>query len=140
MKTLSKFVLIFTLFVTMLAQNSNAMFSEEDSDRFIEHAREALRQQFEIANAESNLPPLHTAVLEGDIELVGYFLSAKKMPVDSVDLIDRTPLYYAVRTMNKKIIQLLVHEYDADINASDMFGDTPYKLSQRMGFTNAFAK
>ena len=51
-------------------------------------------------------------------------LLEKAVKVDGIDLIGRSPLFYAVRTGNLKDAGLLI-EAGADINLSDKYGHTP---------------
>ncbi len=51
-------------------------------------------------------------------------LLEKAVKVDAIDLIGRSPLFYAVRTGNLKDAGLLI-EAGADINLSDKYGHTP---------------
>ena len=51
-------------------------------------------------------------------------LLEKAVKVDGIDLIGRSPLFYAVRTGNLKDSGLLI-EAGADINLSDKYGHTP---------------
>jgi|GEM_PF-4003563 len=52
------------------------------------------------------LPPLHSAVKEGNISDVRIYLH-KKCDVNKQDYYGKTPLHYAYETGNKEIIEIL---------------------------------
>ena len=68
-----------------------------------------------------NLSPLHVAAQSGRTSIVKYFIEIQKIPLESKDLEEKTPLHNAG---NVDIAKYLI-EKGADIEAKDKDGNTP---------------
>ena len=102
--------------------------------------------------------PLHMAVFNGHVEVVGLFMSnfvdneEQKVPLldfnsDYLLLVNNkipvefrqerklypTPLLNAIQGGSLNVVELLIEEYKLDVNLSDDFGMTPLHLASKLG-------
>lgn len=75
---------------------------------------------------------LHMAVKNGHANIVRYLVSKKKIKLNVLDDLERTPLHIAARLGNFKIIVLLF-KAGADPYLFDCEGQTPFSIAQDEG-------
>ena len=74
---------------------------------------------------------LHSAVQNGNLTIVKTLLS-QGLPVNSVDILDRTILHIAASKGYKEIVRLLLN-HDAKVDSQDFKGHTPIHLAAEAG-------
>lgn len=88
------------------------------------------------ANAEAKTKngstPLHTAVMapEPSAEMVTLILD-QWVNVDEQDNFGKTALHFAAEKGNVEITQILIEDYEADVNIKDNNGNTPIKSAKQ---------
>ena len=83
--------------------------------------------------------PLHIAAALGNMELVRYFVEDLGADVNSRDYCERTPLHKAAASLKGDIVKYLI-EHDADIDAIDIFGESPMFEAAYINRPNKIAK
>ena len=79
----------------------------------------------------------HRAAREGDVSLVESMLQ-EGVPIDCVDELDQTALFWAIVFNRTGVIRLLLQK-GADVNKRDLFGDTPVHWAASMNLTEVIA-
>jgi len=84
------------------------------------------------------MPPLHVAIITGDIEYVKN-TPANSAEINGRDKLQSTPLHYAVRCDKPQILKILL-EKGAKINAKNIYGGSPLHIAARKNLSSAIIK
>ena len=73
-----------------------------------------------------SLKDFFEAAKQGNVEMVKMLLDSKKIGVnDKGTVLSKTALHFAVKNGDINLMQILINDYGADVNAQDKFGATP---------------